>query len=59
MVMVYEFEKFNILTAEMDRSKCKMTEDRAKAHGCAIIEATGEDVAESALDEDGRYYPDA
>jgi hypothetical protein len=59
MVMVFHVERYSILTDRVVRSQCKMTEARATTNGGAIIEDTGEDVPESALDSEGRYYPEA
>jgi hypothetical protein len=59
MVTVYEFERFNMFTGEMHRSRCKMTAEKIMANTCAVLDGSGEEVPESALDADGRYYPDA
>ena len=57
MVMVYQFRTFDINTGDMVRQPVKSTADRiATIPHAQIIEGTGEDVPDSAVDDEGRCY---
>ena len=59
MVKVYEFTKCDIQTGEDVKALCKCTADGIQIMGGVKILETEEEVDESALDSDGRYYPKA
>jgi hypothetical protein len=60
MVVVAAFSKYSAMKDKTIRSKSKMRIDLIAADPLLTrIEGTEEDVPESVLDDDGRYYPDA
>jgi hypothetical protein len=59
MVKVFHFRVYNAATDEVLIPPRKSTVERIKQIGGEIIEATGEDVPESSLDDYGRFDPNA
>ena len=59
MVMVYHFKVYDGTNDKFLVPPRKSTAERIGRVGGQLIEETGEDVPDSALDDDGRYDPDA
>lgn len=59
MVTVHYFRTWNAVQDGWIEQPLKSPADRINKIGGQIIEGTGEDVPESALDSEGRYNPDA
>jgi hypothetical protein len=58
-VTVYQFRTYDDAKDRVILSACKMTAEGIASIGGQIIADTEEQVGETALDEEGRYYPNA
>jgi hypothetical protein len=56
-VVVHQFRRYNPATDRVIISAYKMTADSIAAIGAEIIADTADEVRETALDNEGRYYP--
>lgn len=56
-IVVHQFRHHDRATGRVTLSVYKMTAERIAAIGGEVISDTAESVRESALDRDGRYFP--
>lgn len=59
MVMVYQFEGWSQSQGDMIAPAKKATAEFITANNLTLIEGTGEEVPDNAVDGNGRYHPDA
>ena len=56
-VIVHQFRHYDPSTGRVTLSVYKMSAERIAAIGAEVIADTAEEIRETALDGEGRYYP--